>query len=177
MKQVSYATSVLAALLAVHAFAQEPSDWQTIASVLKHPRCINCHGIDFPRQGDDGHPHEQRVVRGEHDDGAPTLHCAACHQTTNSLDGRVPGAPGWEMAHKGQQWETLDDAALCALLKNSVENGGWTIEGSHSLRAHIDAPLVRWAWKPGDRTRPPVAYDMFVSAVTNWIAAGAPCPK
>jgi hypothetical protein len=27
-------------------------------SVLRHPRCMNCHSRgDFPRQGDDGHPH------------------------------------------------------------------------------------------------------------------------
>src|SRR5205807_7256450 len=27
-------------------------------SVLRHPRCMNCHSQgDLPRQGDDGHPH------------------------------------------------------------------------------------------------------------------------
>jgi len=34
-------------------------------SVLRHPRCMNCHSRgDFPRQGDDGHPHTMNVRRG-----------------------------------------------------------------------------------------------------------------
>jgi len=33
--------------------------------VLRHPRCMNCHSQgDFPRQGDDGHPHTMNVRRG-----------------------------------------------------------------------------------------------------------------
>src|SRR2546425_11888036 len=34
-------------------------------SVLRHPRCMNCHSRgDFPRQGNDGHPHTMNVRRG-----------------------------------------------------------------------------------------------------------------
>src|SRR5882762_6301443 len=34
-------------------------------SVLRHPRCMNCHSRgDFPRQGDDGHRHSMNVRRG-----------------------------------------------------------------------------------------------------------------
>src|SRR5713226_3368308 len=34
-------------------------------SVLRNPRCMNCHSQgDFPRQGDDGHQHAMNVRRG-----------------------------------------------------------------------------------------------------------------
>ena len=34
-------------------------------SVLRHPRCMNCHSRgDFPRQGNDSHPHTMNVRRG-----------------------------------------------------------------------------------------------------------------
>src|SRR5215510_6394899 len=47
-------------------------EWRVIESVLTHPRCINCHtATDYPRQGDDRHIHQFRVVRGPDDRGAP----------------------------------------------------------------------------------------------------------
>src|SRR5262249_19621752 len=53
-------------------------EWRAIYSVLTSPRCINCHTVkssklppygpypqDYPRQGDDRHPHHYTVLRGE----------------------------------------------------------------------------------------------------------------
>jgi hypothetical protein len=81
--------------------AQEPrpNDWPLIAKVLKHPRCLNCHtNTQFPRQGDDRHRHQQLVMRGARNEGAPTLRCSTCHQRANSADRKVPGAPHWQLA-------------------------------------------------------------------------------
>ena len=52
--------------------------WRAIYSVLTSPRCINCHPVssklpplgglfpqDYPRQGDDRHPHYFTVLRGD----------------------------------------------------------------------------------------------------------------
>ena len=50
------------------------------AKVITHPRCVNCHpATDRPLQGDDQHPHEPPVLRGEAGVGVPGLSCAACH--------------------------------------------------------------------------------------------------
>jgi hypothetical protein len=36
-------------------------DFESIVPVLRHPRCMNCHLTgDYPRQGDDSHPHSMR---------------------------------------------------------------------------------------------------------------------
>src|SRR3989442_14059835 len=50
-------------------------------SVLRNPRCMNCHSQgDFPRQGDDG---QQYAMYGRH---GPDVHvvtaqeCSKCHQ-------------------------------------------------------------------------------------------------
>ena len=52
--------------------------WRAIYSVLTSPRCLNCHPVassklkpyqgfpqDYPRQGDDRHPHYYTVLRGD----------------------------------------------------------------------------------------------------------------
>src|SRR5262245_5444573 len=65
--------------------------WRVIESVLTHPRCINCHTVtDYPRQGDDRHVHQFRVVRGPDDRGAAGASCAACHQEDNQASSGVP---------------------------------------------------------------------------------------
>src|SRR5438445_602908 len=39
--------------------------FEAMLPVLRHPRCMNCHSAgDFPRQGDDSHPHAMNVRRG-----------------------------------------------------------------------------------------------------------------
>src|SRR6266404_6500711 len=66
-------------------------------SVLRHPRCMNCHMLgDFPRQGDDGHPHAMNVRRGPEGHGVTAEKCSTCHQDHNLVGARLPpGAPNW----------------------------------------------------------------------------------
>lgn len=152
-----------------------------IASVLKSPRCQNCHtATGFPRQGDDRHPHHLNVVRGLADRGADGLHCATCHAERNNPASGVPGAPHWGVAPIAQQWETLDGGALCRRLINPNTNGGRSLA---VLETHMNNdPLVQWAWHPGNnaagqpRTLPPVDQQRFHALVHAWIAAGAACP-
>ena len=50
-----------------------------IASVVMHPRCMNCHQVESPRQTDARILHQPLVVRGKTDLGAPTQPCQTCH--------------------------------------------------------------------------------------------------
>ena len=75
--------------------AGDPGLFAPIASVLTHPRCINCHQADSPLQTDAKTRHLPLIVRGADGHGAPTQQCQTCHQTTNSGPGGfVPGAAG-----------------------------------------------------------------------------------
>ena len=185
------AVSVLAIALASAAFNSahsasisadgDGSDvFPAIASVLKSPRCQNCHtATDFPRQGDDRHRHGLNVMRGAGDHGAPALACATCHGTRNNGASGVPGAPNWGLAPIGQQWETLDAFALCRKLRDPATNGGRSLA---KLEEHLNAdPLVQWAWSPGAnaqgslRSLPPIDQQTFHVLVERWIQGGAPC--
>src|SRR5262245_20198337 len=72
--------------------AADPKLFEPIASVLTHPRCINCHQDESPRQTDAKILHRPLVVRGPDGHGFPTQPCQTCHQTTNTAGGAVPGA-------------------------------------------------------------------------------------
>ena len=143
--------------------------------VLRHPRCLNCHPSgDFPRQGDDRHRHRMLVMRGPDDHGNPTLRCSTCHQTANSPDGLVPGAPHWGLAPRSMGWEGLSDADLCRTLKDPAQNKGRTVP---ALVEHMTGDaLVQWAWQPGARPAPPVGQQEFHALVRRWAATGAACP-
>jgi hypothetical protein len=181
----SAAGLVVAAVIAAH--GQSPSSnggatlFPTIASVLKSPRCQNCHtSTDFPRQGDDRHRHRLNVMRGVGDHGAPGMACMTCHGASNNPSSGVPGAPNWGIAPVGQQWETFDVAALCRQLTDPRHNGGRSIA---QLEEHMTGdPLVQWAWHPGrdakgrPRGLPPVGQEDFHALVHHWVASGARCP-
>ena len=156
--------------------ASDPPGWREMASVLRHPRCMNCHTFtEFPRQGDDRHRHQQHVLRGPDNHGAPTLHCTACHQTVNMADGRVPGAPNWHLAPLSMGWEGLSDAQLCEVLKDRRKNGDRDLQ---ALSDHMTGDaLVQWAWSPGRRLPPSVSQADFHSAVRRWAASGGACPQ
>lgn len=153
--------------------------FSTIVSVLKHPRCLNCHtATDFPRQDDDRHRHIMNVVRGVDGHGAPALRCTACHGQANSPAG-VPGNPAWALAPLRMQWETLSDGEICRSLTDP-KRGGMT---SRKLLHHLgEDSLVGWAWDPGvdlngrSRQTPPLSREAFLKAVREWIDAGAACP-
>jgi hypothetical protein len=79
-----YACNRIAALgalfCALPAFARTAaaaSAWPEVASVLRHPRCMNCHTVtDLPRQGDDRHRHQKLVMRGAEDRDVAVLFSA-----------------------------------------------------------------------------------------------------
>lgn len=147
-----------------------------IATVLRDPRCMNCHPSgDRPRQGDDRHLHLQSVQRGGDGMGFVNMRCNACHRDENNSFSGVPGAPGWHLAPPSMGWEGLDDSALCASIKDTGKNGGRDIT---ELVEHMRSDkLVLWGWDPGGK-RTPVAtpHAEFVKQLVTWADAGAPCP-
>jgi len=59
--------SVMVGVVSASAQRNEASAaaFEAMLPVLHHPRCMNCHSAgDFPRQGDDSHPHAMNVRRG-----------------------------------------------------------------------------------------------------------------
>lgn len=147
-----------------------------IAEVLRHPRCLNCHPMgDFPRQTDDRHRHRMLVMRGADGRGTPAVRCTTCHQTVNTADGRVPGAPNWHLAPRSMGWEGLNDGELCRALKDPKRNGNKTVP---ALVHHMtEDALVQWGWSPGDRAAPTVSRHDFHEAVRRWARTGAACPR
>src|SRR5438046_1237173 len=116
---------VLAAVIAgacasARAADAAPSDallFDRIATVLTHPRCLNCHtSIDRPKQGNDRHRHQMNVQRGSDNQGAVGMRCATCHQGANDGASGVPGAPNWHLAPLSMSWENKGSAALCRAL-------------------------------------------------------------
>ena len=79
--------------------------FEPIADVVTHPRCINCHQDESPRQTDSKIVHQPLVVRGKDGHGAPTQRCQTCHQSKNTADGFVPGVATWGLAPLSMLWE------------------------------------------------------------------------
>lgn len=150
-----------------------------MAKVLLHPRCANCHPVTGgPTQGDDMHPHEPPVVRGE-GMGAAGMECTTCHGAENvefaSMEGSIPGANPWHLAPESMGWAGKSPAALCGQLKDPDLNGGRSVEDliNHNGRDH----LVGWAWHPGEGRTPAPGDQATLGALTAaWVEAGAHCP-
>lgn len=157
--------------------AADPALFDPIASVVTHPRCLNCHQEEFPRQTDARIRHTQMVVRGKDGHGAPTLQCQSCHQAANSADGKVPGVATWHLAPLSMKWEGLSKAQICEQLKDPRRNGNRRT--AHEVIDHMRVdPLVIWAWNPGaGRSTPVISHERFVKALEVWADAGMPCPK
>jgi hypothetical protein len=156
--------------------------FETVRSVLQHPRCQNCHPRDeVPLQGDDSHPHAQNVLRGPEGHGMAGALCTTCHGPMNPPDSYGAHAPpgvatGWRMPKPEQRLVFVGVApgALCEQIKDPARNGG---KDMAALRTHLDDPLVTWGWAPGFGRAPiPVARQAFLHAWTTWESAGAPCP-
>ena len=152
-----------------------PSEtFEPIASVVMHPRCINCHQDQSPRQGDARTIHLPLVVRGQDGHGAPTQLCQTCHQTTNTADGIVPGVKDWHLAPLSMLWEGKGTQQICEQMRDPARNGGRRT--GEQIIEHMKAdPLVLWAWAPGNRTSPPLSHEKFVEALEAWVKAGMPC--
>ena len=154
------------------------SAFEAIVPVLRNPRCMNCHMTgDYPRQGDDSHPHIMRVQRGQDGHGVAPVRCSTCHQDHNLVGLHMPpGAPGWALppASMPMIWQGLPNRQLCELLKDPSRNGHKSIP---QIVEHMGTPLVLWGWHPGQgRTPIPSPEQLFLSKVNEWAAAGAACP-
>ena len=153
--------------------------FQQMTTVLHHPRCMNCHTAgDFPRQGDDGHPHTMVVRRGRLGNGVTAQKCSTCHQNHN-LEGlhMPPGAPGWEMPPRATPmiWSGLTDRQLCEVIKDPNQNGHRDVD---HIVEHMTTPaLVLWGWHPGEgRTSISMSQAEFAQKTKEWAAKGAACP-
>jgi alcohol dehydrogenase (cytochrome c) len=172
--------------------------WKVIYSDLTSPRCLNCHPVaspnlptygwnpetntkypqDYPRQGDDRHPHYFAVLRGDvfpfktvetnftvyPGKGPPFERCLSCHGNQNdpvtgipgttNPEGQDPNAPFWAMAPAMMAWESTPGVPftgpqLCAQLKDKKMNGNRELADIlHHLQTE---PLVLWSFNPGIR--------------------------
>ena len=158
--------------------AQAVGAFEAIVPTLRHPRCMNCHMTgDYPRQGDDSHPHMMAVRRGPIGHGANAVQCSTCHGDHN-LPGihMPPGAQDWALPSPAMPmiWEGLTDRQLCLLLKDPTQNGHRTVA---QIVEHMHTPLVLWGWHPGDgRTPIPQPQSAFLADVGRWADHGAACP-
>jgi mono/diheme cytochrome c family protein len=155
--------------------ARSQASFRTIATVLRDPRCMNCHTVtDFPRQGDDRHRHIMNVLRGTDNHGVPGQRCSTCHQGANQVNG-VPGAPKWGLAPLSMGWEGLDDHQLADAIKDPGRNGHRTLAQIQDHMAHD--VLVSWAWNPGaGRRSPQISQAELGLLVQEWIDTGAVSP-
>ncbi|HEY4591355.1 MAG TPA: hypothetical protein VIJ61_03040 [Thermoanaerobaculia bacterium] len=156
--------------------------FDTIQTVLQHPRCQSCHiPGDAPLQFDAGLVHNQNVQRGSNGLGAPGFPCSTCHGTKNLPAGygahMPPGAPGWRLPAANQKmvFIGLSKADLCATIKDPSHNGNRDLA---KLLDHVSHDkLVLWGWDPGVGRAPvSVPHERFVAAFKTWMAGGAPCP-
>lgn len=153
--------------------------FEAIVPVLRHPRCMNCHSKgDYPRQGDDNHPHIMQVRRGRNGAGEGVVGCSSCHQEQNLAGLHTPpGAPDWSMPSPAMPmiWEGLSDRQLCELFRDPNQNGG---RDPQQIVEHMQTPLVMWGWHPGEgRTPVPMPQREFLSKVQDWASKGAACPR
>jgi hypothetical protein len=161
---------------------QSAAAFETVAKVLASPRCQNCHTLtNFPRQGDDRHPHLFNVRRGGADRGAPGLPCSTCHGQSNNAASGAPGAlETWRLAPVSMGWEGLSAIDLCQHLKDPRHNGR---RSGAEIIDHLKSHLVMWNWSPGTdprghpRSAPPIAYPDFIRAAETWVRTGTACPQ
>lgn len=150
--------------------------FQKIITVLKSPRCINCHPTgDVPRQGDIQRLHPFGVTRGEANHGGKVQQCATCHHTENMDFANVPGAPHWGLAPKSMGWFGLSDIEIGKKLTDKNSNGG---RSAQDLVKHMSSDsLVLWAWNPGKgRKKPPIELEEWKKVLIEWIENGAEVP-
>lgn len=159
--------------------SSDAATFTALVPVLRHPRCLNCHSAgDYPRQGNDGHPHTMNVRRGAGGMGVTSQKCVTCHQDHNLAGAHLPpGAPGWRLpsTRTPMIWRDRSDKEVCEELKDPKQNGGRSLE---KIVEHMTADkLVLWGWNPGEG-RSPVSMPQaeFAAKVKAWAAAGAPCP-
>jgi hypothetical protein len=149
--------------------------WRKIVTVLQHPRCLNCHQLNSPLQEDSRRMHIPQVVRGGDSHGVGPMRCGNCHNDSNNLTSRTPGAPEWSLAPVSMLWQGLSSGDLCRTLKDPARNGKRSPE---ALVEHMSSPLVLWGWNPGPGLEPvPIPHAEFINLMKVWVAGGTACPK
>jgi hypothetical protein len=152
--------------------------FQKAATVLRHPRCINCHiPGDSPLFGATGDVHPMHVKRGADGEGTPVMRCNTCHQETNAaVPHGPPGSKEWRLPSPKARmaWVGLNDQQLCRAITDTRTNGGMTRD---KIAAHMATDSrVLWAFDPGPgRDKPPMSEREFVSLIRTWIEKGASC--
>lgn len=162
--------------------ARSAAIFEEMGKVITHPRCLNCHPrTDGPTQGDDMHPHQPPVVRGDADFGAPGMTCNTCHgpenYTTVGVGGieSIPGHEPWALAPVDMGWAGASLADICAQIKDPDRNGGRSLDDLHHHMA--EDGLVGWAWDPGQGRSPaPGTQELLGQLTQAWIDTGAACP-
>ena len=161
------------------AAANDGALFTAFVPVLRNPRCMNCHSQgDYPRQGDDGHPHAMNVRRGPDGHGVTAEKCSTCHQDHNLAGSHLPpGAPNWGLppASTPMIWQGLSDGQICRAIKDPKQNKNRNLD---QLVEHLtEDKLVLWGWNPGEgRTAVSMPQEEFAAKVKAWRSAGAPCP-
>jgi hypothetical protein len=151
--------------------------WERIASVLHHPRCVNCHHPDAPLVGESSRPHVPRVVRGRDSKGAPGMRCNNCHsERANNEASGVPGAADWKLPPRSMMWAAMPGGDMCRSIKNPASNGGRSPQGL--LKHAFEDSLIHWAWDPGGkRESVPMPQAVFNDFFEEWVRTGAHCPN
>jgi hypothetical protein len=153
--------------------------FKSMLTVIRHPRCMNCHSKgDFPRQGDDSHQHTMNVRRGPGGQGVTSQKCGTCHQSANSSGLNMPpGAPNWHLPSTAMPmiWQGLTDGQICAQLKDTSKNNHRSV--AQIVEHMTQDRLVAWAWNPGEGRNPvPISHDEFSAKVKEWASKGSACP-
>ena len=151
--------------------------WDQIATVLQHPRCLNCHQLNSPLQGDSRRVHIPRVVRGPDDQGVGAMRCGNCHNNMgNNPTSGTPGGLDWKLAPVSMLWQGLSSGDLCRAVKDPKHNGNR--DGAALIRHMEDEPLVQYGWNPGKGREPvPIPHEKVVEYMKIWVAGGMACPN
>ena len=156
--------------------------FETVAPVLQHPRCQNCHiPGDAPLQFDAGLAHAQNVLRGagrQGRAGPPVRDVPRRREPAGELRRahaarRAELAPAAAGAEDGLH-RALERRALRAP-QGPGSNGGKDLA---ALLEHVDRRQARaLGLEPRRRPRAvPVPHAEFVAKFKEWMDAGAPCP-
>jgi hypothetical protein len=151
--------------------------WGEIATVLQNPRCLNCHQLDSPLQGDSRRVHIPRVTRGPDNQGVGAMRCQNCHNNMgNNPTSGTPGGLHWQLAPVSMLWQGLSSGALCRAVKDPKHNGNR--DGAALIKHMEDEPLVLYGWDPGKGREPvPIPHEKVVEDMKAWVAGGMACPN
>ncbi|MEO0668260.1 MAG: hypothetical protein AAFZ99_10140 [Pseudomonadota bacterium] len=162
--------------------------WDSIHTVLTHPRCLNCHvGADnVPLWGTTEVPnriHRMAINAGDSRIGAETMSCNACHQTSTRENTVPHAAPhtdmDWRLAPVEFQWTDRSSAEICAQMRDPARNGGRDGAGliEHILHDAEVIGFITWSYDPGAGRDPaPGSLQAHLEDMATWTAAGMPCP-